>query len=67
MLIKILKTNRGVRIGEKNTHRVSIVSPKRTVGFLEKSVEIEQSKHELVLIVKRKRSTKEGELYSVEI
>ena len=62
VLIKLLKTNRGVRIGAMDAHTLTALSPKRTVGFIEKAVRIQQSKHELVLIVKRKRSTKEAVL-----
>ena len=59
VLVKLLKTNKGVRIGDRDTHRLTIISPKRTIGFIEKSVRIQQSKRELVLIVKRKISTKD--------
>lgn len=58
--IKLLSSNNGVRIGPMSSHRLTILSPKRTVGFIEKAVRIQQSKHELVLIVKRKKSTRDA-------
>ena len=32
VLVKLLKTNKGVRIGDRDAHRLTIMSPKRTIG-----------------------------------
>ena len=47
VMLKLLSSNNGVRIGPMSTHRLTIMSPKRTVGFIEKAVRIQQSKLEL--------------------